>query len=773
MIGILIVHILVAALAATFGSRLRARVFWLALAAPAATVAWAASIWGDVTDGTPVVQERSWIPELGLDLRFVIDEFALMMLFIVGGVGVLVMAYASQYFGEEEGLGRFTAFLTVFAGAMTGLVTADSLLLIFVFWELTSVTSYGLIGFKDTKSAARGAATQALIITGAGGLFLLAGLILLIINSGSTTLSGLHGATIGGSIADWAAVLILIGCFTKSAQVPFHGWLPGAMSAPTPVSAYLHAATMVKAGVFLVARLSPHLADLGPWKPLTLTVGLATMTWGGYRALRQTDLKLMLAYGTVSQLGMLIAVFGAGEPKLLFAGTALLAAHAVFKASLFMVVGIVDHCTRTREISELSGLRRSMPLVAVTALVGGLSMAGMIGFAGFLAKEAAIVGYEQSKIAGVDLALAVFIGASAFTVAYTLRFLWGAFADKPGVDPSTHRPATLLVTPAAALMLPTVIFGLADGWSTDLVRRAAGALDTKAAVYELILWPGFTSAFMLSMGAITAGVVLFAMRAPIEAVQARVGRGRDAADLFQDGLQGVLNGAAKIVGVIQPGSLPLYLAVTLIAVVAVPLAVIIDDARLPADRVWAESPLQAAVVVATMLAAGLLAFAQRRFAAVLLLGSIGLGSAALFVMQGAPDLALTQLLVETVSVAIYVFVLRHLPARFKAPPSSGANIVRASVAAFVGITVFVLTVTAVADRRAEPVDTELIARSYDEADGSNVVNVTLVDFRGFDTVGEALVLVVAAVGVVSIVTANRSRSEDDEAAEDGTEVRHG
>jgi len=773
MIGILIVHIVVAALAATFGSRLRARVFWLALAAPAATVAWAASIWGDVTDGTLVVQERSWIPELGLDLRFVIDEFALMMLFIVGGVGVLVMAYASQYFGEEEGLGRFTAFLTVFAGAMTGLVTADSLLLIFVFWELTSVTSYGLIGFKDTKSAARGAATQALIITGAGGLFLLAGLILLIINSGSTTLSGLHGATIGGSIADWAAVLILIGCFTKSAQVPFHGWLPGAMSAPTPVSAYLHSATMVKAGVFLVARLSPHLAELGPWKPLTLTVGLATMTWGGYRALRQTDLKLMLAYGTVSQLGMLIAVFGAGEPKLLFAGTALLAAHAVFKASLFMVVGIVDHCTRTREISELSGLRRSMPLVAVTALVGGLSMAGMIGFAGFLAKEAAIVGYEQSKIAGVDLALAVFIGASAFTVAYTLRFLWGAFADKPGVDPSTHRPATLLVTPAAALMLPTVIFGLADGWSTDLVRRAAGALDTKSAVYELILWPGFTSAFMLSMGAITAGVVLFAMRAPIEAVQARVGRGRDAADLFQDGLQGVLNGAAKIVGVIQPGSLPLYLAVTLIAVVAVPLAVIIDDARLPADRVWAESPLQAAVVVATMLAAGLLAFAQRRFAAVLLLGSIGLGSAALFVMQGAPDLALTQLLVETVSVAIYVFVLRHLPARFKAPPSSGANIVRASVAAFVGITVFVLTVTAVADRRAEPVDTELIARSYDEADGSNVVNVTLVDFRGFDTVGEALVLVVAAVGVVSIVTANRSRSEDDEAAEDGTEVRHG
>ncbi|MBT8211846.1 MAG: DUF4040 domain-containing protein, partial [Acidimicrobiia bacterium] len=287
--------------------------------------------------------------------------------------------------------------------------------------------------------------------------------------------------------------------------------------------------------------------------------------------------------------------------------------------------------------------------------------------------------------------------------------------------------------------------------ATDIVRPAATALDAKAAVYELILWPGFKTAFVLSILAVAGGVALFVLRRPIETVQAAVGRRNDAADLFQGGLRRALGGASHVVRVIQPGSLPVYLAVILLAVVTLPLLTILGDVRLPSDRVLAESPLQFAVVGATMVAAGLLAMSRRRFAAVLLLGSVGLGSASLFVMQGAPDLALTQLLVEAVSVAIYVFVLRHLPARFKAPPVSGANFLRALVAGAVGVTVFLLTLTAVADREAEPVDAQLAALSAPEADGANIVNVTLVDFRGFDTVGEALVLVVAALGVVALV----------------------
>lgn len=764
MISVLIIHVVVAALAAALGSRLRSRVFWVTLLAPLSTVFWVASNAADIHSGSAVVQHQSWVSGLNLDLRFVVDEFSLLMLGIVSGIGVLVMAYASQYFDREEGLGRFAALLTVFTGAMTGLVSADSLILIFVFWELTSVTSYGLIGFNDTKSAARSAALQALIITGAGGLALLAGLILLRISTGSDTLSGLEGLAIDGSIANWAAVLILVGCFTKSAQVPFHGWLPGAMSAPTPVSAYLHSATMVKAGVFLVARLSPHLAELAPWRPLTLTVGLATMTWGGYRALRQTDLKLMLAFGTVSQLGMMIAVFGAGTPKLIFAGTALLAAHAVFKASLFMVVGIIDHSTHTREISQLSGLRRAMPVVALTSVVGGASMAGIIGLAGFLAKEAAIVGLLDADIAGFDVATTVFVGASALTAAYTLRFLWGAFTDTDGVETDIHRPGPLFVAPAAVLMVPTIVLGLGAGWATDIVRPAATALEKKAEVYELILWPGFKTAFILSIVAVAGGAVLFAVRRPIEAVQTKLARKNDAADLFQAGLHGVLQGAARAIAFIQPGSLPIYLSVILVSVVALPFFTIVGDMRLPDDWVLAESPLQLVVIASIILAAWLLAFAKRRFAAVLLLGAVGLGSASLFVIQGAPDLALTQLLVETASLAVYVFVLRHLPARFKETRFQGTDVLRALVAVSVGVTVFVLTVNAVAVREAEPVDTQLAALSYPEADGANVVNVTLVDFRGFDTVGEALVLVVAAIGVVSLVRSSRAIASGDQAA---------
>ncbi len=754
MITLLVIHLVIGAVAAAVARRLQSKVFWVTMLAPLATLAWVASVASDVYDGSPVIADHEWVAGLGLDLRFVVDEFALLMLGIVSGVGVLVMIYASQYFDDEDGLGRFAALLTVFAGAMTGLVSADSLLLIFVFWELTSITSYGLIGFKDRKSAARNAALQALFITGAGGLALLAGLIMLRISTGSDTLSGLADTTVAGSVASWAAVLILVGCFTKSAQVPFHGWLPGAMSAPTPVSAYLHSATMVKAGIFLVARLSPHLNELAPWRPMTLIFGLATMVWGGYRAIRQTDLKLLLAYGTVSQLGMMMAVFGAGTPKLLFAGTALLAAHAIFKASLFMVVGIIDHSTHTREISELSGLRKAMPVVMVASVVGGASMAGVIGLAGFLAKEAALVGLIDAGLAGFGLATAVFVAASALTGAYTLRFLWGAFTDAEGVETPIHKPVALFVFPAAVLMIPTILYGIADDWATHIVGPAAAALDEKAEVYHLALWPGFNTAFILSMLAVAGGIVLFAVKAPIEAAQAKLARRVDAADIFHGGLRRFLAGAARFVAVVQPGSLPIYLAVILLAVVTIPFFTIVGDVSLPVDRVLAESPLQAVVVALTMVAAALLALSERRFASVLLLGGVGLGSASLFVIQGAPDLALTQLLIETVSIAIYVFVLRHLPSRFKAPVVSGANVLRVLVAGAVGIVVFLLTVTVVADRTAEPVDAQLTALSYPEADGANIVNVTLVDFRGFDTVGEALVLVVAALGVVALVRSN-------------------
>lgn len=760
MIAVLLAHVVVAILTAALGERLGPRVFWLAALAPASTVALVALTAGDVFGGAVVTSRYDWVGELGLAWSFRIDAFAWLMLAIVGGIGVLVMVYASQYFSDRPGLARFCAILTLFTGAMTGLVAADDLLLLFVFWELTSITSYGLIGHDDESSSARAAATQALLITGGGGLVLLAGIVLLSVATGAGSFSALEGVVAEGRLASWAAVLILVGCFTKSAQVPFHGWLPGAMAAPTPVSAYLHSATMVKAGVFLIARLSPHLVDVPPWRPLTMAVGLATMCWGGYRALRQTDLKLVLAHGTVSQLGMLVAVFGSGEPKLLLAGSALLLAHAVYKASLFMVVGIIDHSAHTRDLRLLSGLGRAMPVVFAVSVINAASMAGVIPLLGFVAKEAALVGLLDAHFDLHTVATAVFVAASGLTAAYTLRYLWGAFADRPDVEVDLHRPGALFVAPAAVLVIPTVVLGVGVGWADEVVGAAASSLDEGTESYHLALWHGWTTAFTLSLVALAIGAVLFLLRRPVERVQQAVGRNWTAGDVFHAGLYGALQGAGRLTGVVQSGSLPLYLSIILVTTVTVPLVALLagGEIRWPEEWPLAENFLQGALALLTMGAAVGLTVARRRFSAVLLLGAVGFGSTSLFVVHGAPDLALTQVLIETVAVVVFVLVLRHLPQRFESFRWGAATGFHVAVAAFVGVVVFLLTVTAALDRQLVPIDPELAARSYPEGHGRNVVNVTLVDFRGFDTVGEAVVLAVAALGVVSLVLANR-RSE--------------
>jgi multicomponent Na+:H+ antiporter subunit A len=762
---VLLAHLVVSVLCALTGARLGRRVFWIAALAPAATVAWVLAHAAEVLDGEVIRSSYEWVPALSLRVSFAVDAFAVMMLAIVGGIGVLVMVFSSGYFDDESGLARFSTLLTLFAGAMTGLVAADDLLLIFIFWELTSILSFGLIGFKHTSSSARAAATQALLITGAGGLCLLAGFVLLGVATGARSLTDLAGLEVGGTQASWAAVLILLGCFTKSAQVPFHGWLPAAMAAPTPVSAYLHSATMVKAGIFVVARLSPSLGELAPWRPLTLGVGLATMIWGGYRALRQTDLKLLLAYGTVSQLGMLVAVFGGAESKLWFGGSALLLAHALFKASLFMVV---DHSAGTREIDRLSGVGRRLPVVMAVAIVAGASMAGVIGMFGFVAKEAALVGLLQAEFRLAGVVVAGFVMGSCLTAAYTLRFLWGAFSTKTDSDSgdgtpvehtSVHQPGPLLVAPAAVLVVPTVVLGLATPIGDELVVPAAAAISSAAGKYRLELWPGAGAPLLLSLLALALGGLLFALRRQVAVVQDRLDRPYTAADLFKSGLNATLSGAARVTGVVQSGSLPVYLGIITFFVVCVPAFGLLGDVSVPDSWVWAESAVQLVVVVAAMVATAGVVLTRRRFSAVVSLGVVGFSVASLFVIQGQPDLALTQLLVETVVVVVFVLVLRHLPDRFPRQLQRSDRLVRAALAGAVGVSIFVLALAAMSARVATPIDAELSSRSYSEGDGSNVVNVILVDFRGLDTMGEAVVLMVAALGVVALVTAGRTREK--------------
>ena len=442
---------------------------------------------------------------------------------LVSGIGVLVLGYSASYFdpsrhGGEPDLGRLAGLMVGFAGAMLGLVLANGLLTLFIFWELTSVTSFLLIGFDDRSAAARAAAVRALLVTGAGGLCLLAGLLMLGQQGGTTTISGLLSAPPSGSVTNAALVLVLLGAFTKSAQWPFNFWLPGAMAAPTPVSAYLHSATMVKAGIVVIARLAPAFAAAGPWRPMVVTAGVITMFVGGIAALRQQDVKLSLAHGTVSQLGLMTVLFGLGTPETTFAGVVMLSAHALFKAALFLVVGIVDHEAGTRDMRRLRGLTGRMPVVAGAAFLAAASMAAVPPTFGYVAKEAALDGLLNSRGGGwATFALVGVVGAAVLTVAYTGRLTWLTFRSSAPevaggpepIDPARVGVPTVAFVAAPALLgILSLVFGLAAGPVGDWLAEVAGSLDRASAEASLALWHGFTAAFGLSMLVLVSGAAL-------------------------------------------------------------------------------------------------------------------------------------------------------------------------------------------------------------------------------------------------------------------------
>ncbi|HUH07490.1 MAG TPA: proton-conducting transporter membrane subunit, partial [Egibacteraceae bacterium] len=487
LFALLALHAALALLAPAIARRLGRGVFLVCGLAPAATVAWALTAASSVIAGAPLAQTLRWAPSLGLQATLRLDAFALVMVALVSGIGTLIFAYSARYFSPRPDLGRFTATLTAFAGAMLGLVLADNLLLLYVFWELTSITSYLLIGFEDTKGSARAAALQALLITAAGGLAMLGGFVLLGQSAGTYSLAAIVASPPAGGLIGVAVALILLGAFTKSAQAPFHMWLPAAMEAPTPVSAYLHSATMVKAGVYLIARLGPAMAvSAALWRPAVVIVGVATMLLGGYRALRQYDLKLLLAFGTISQLGLMVVLLGIGRPEATAAGVLLLLAHGAFKATLFMVTGVIDHQTGTRDVRRLSGLGRRTPVLFAVAAVAAASMAGLPPLLGFVAKESV---YEALLHGGGGVinvvALAGVALGSVLTFAYSVRFLHGAFADKradarrDAIGPEAPRARASFVAPAALLAVFTLVVGALPEPLSPLVGAAGRALDSR------------------------------------------------------------------------------------------------------------------------------------------------------------------------------------------------------------------------------------------------------------------------------------------------------
>ena len=758
MLALLVLHLVLALAAPVAARRLDRRVFLLVALAPAATSVWAATRAADVLDGRPVTSTTPWVPGLGLTLDLRLDPLALLMVTLVSGVGTLVFLYCAGYFAPgQAGLGRFAGVLTAFSGAMLGLVLSDDLLLLYVFWELTSVTSWLLIGFDDESAESRRAAQQALLVTTLGGLVMLLGLVLLVQEAGTASLAAILADPPRGTTVAVALVLVLVGAFTKSAQVPFHPWLPAAMAAPTPVSAYLHAAAMVKAGVYLVARLAPAFAVVAPWRPLVLAVGLATMLVGGWRALRQSDLKRLLAFGTVSQLGFLMVLLGAGTPEAAMAGAALLLAHGLFKSTLFLTVGVVDHATGTRDLRLLSGLARRMPVLTGVATLAALSMAGVPPLLGFVSKEAAYEAFLHGGATDRVVFAGVFLG-SVLTAAYSARFLWGAFASKPGcaVTP-VHAPSAAFLAPVVVLGVAGLVLGLLPGLVDPLVQAYADGYPREE-VEHLALWHGLTAALGWSVLTLAAGAALFVLREPVRLAQRRASRVLSAVDAdrsYDASLSGLDRIAQRSTALTQSGSLPVYLGTVLMTLVVCTGGALATGTSITGDlRAW-DRPLQAVVAVVVAAAAIATARAHRRFTAVLLLGAVGYGVAVLFVLQGGPDLALTQFLVETLTLVLFVLVLRRLPSSFTPRRLKLSQATRLAIAASVGVVVTAAVLVTGQARSAPPASQAYLDRALPEGGGSNVVNVVLVDFRGFDTLGEITVLAVAALGIGSLVLAGR------------------
>ncbi|KMO79303.1 Na+/H+ antiporter subunit A [Mycolicibacterium chubuense] len=768
MLAILAAHAVATVLAPVLVHRWGRRAFYPLALVPLGSLIWVAGHWPGSGPGQRLTVP--WVPDLSMDITLRFDALAAIMSVLVLGVGALVLFYCADYFHHHDGhtekrLPSFAAELVAFSGAMFGLVTSDNMLVLYVFWEITTVLSFLLVGHYAERATSRRAATQALLVTTLGGLAMLVGIVVIGNRAGTFLISELVADPPTGVAASVAVVLILVGALSKSAIVPLHFWLPGAMAAPTPVSAYLHAAAMVKAGVYLIARLTPGFSDAPEWRPTVISLGLLTMLLAGWRAMREYDLKLILAFGTVSQLGLITVMVGAGGSEMMLAGLAMLCAHAMFKAALFMVVGIIDHATGTRDIRRLAWLGdRSRPLLVI-ACCAAASMAALPPFLGFIAKEADFetVLHSPTLGAAAPVVLAGIVSGSVLTTVYTLRFVFGAFGRKGLPKPSTrvsemHRPETLFLIPPAILAGAGLLFGL---WPTGLDHVLSDYAETVPdpagydADYHLALWHGVNLPLLLSLVVLGAGIAVYVSRGRLR--RARIGflPLANADRIYDAVLRGADIMSVRLTAVTQRGSIPATQSVILTTLVLVPLAVLALGARdRPHFELW-ESPPQAVIGVLMLAAAFAATVMRNRLAAVLLVGVTGYGCGVIFAFHGAPDLALTQFLVETLTLVVFVLVLRVLPAETGGADIQRFRVPRAVLAVAVGATVTTLAAFAMAARSGRPIAELLPDAAYLRGHGSNTVNVLLVDIRAWDTLGEISVLLVAATGVASMVFRNR------------------
>jgi multicomponent Na+:H+ antiporter subunit A len=737
---------------------------WLTAMLPLGLALYFAGFIGRVAAGEAVVVFYPWAPALGVNLSFYLDGLSLLFALLIAGIGALILIFAGGYLAGHRHLGRFYAFLLLFMASMLGLVLAGNLLALFLFWELTSISSYLLIGFSHEREQARAAARQALLVTGGGGLALLAALIMIGGAGGSFELSELLGAGTGlqtHALYMPILLLVLLGAFTKSAQAPFHFWLPAAMEAPTPVSAYLHSATMVKAGVYLLARLSPILGGASVWLYGVTAVGAATMIVGGLLALYQTDLKRILAYSTISALGTLVLLLGLGTPRAITAAVVFLLAHALYKGALFMVAGALDHGTGTRDVERMGGLRRAMPITTLAAGLAAVSLAGFGPVLSFIGKELLFESVVDLDQGGVILAPAVLFAGSLFVTVAAIVGIRPFYGERRATPKQAHEaPASMWIGPAL-LALAGLALGLAPRTIEQaIVAPATSAILGQPAPIELYLWHGFNLPLMLSAVSVAGGLALYlawpALRRSTPWIKRAFAWGPDR--WYQASLDGVDRLARAQTRLVQSGYLRFYLLTMLLTLGGLVGWTLISRGGLPATLAWTEVRLyEAGLAALILLAAGVAVRAPGRLSTVAALGVVGFGVALIYILYGAPDLAMTQILVETLTVILFVLVFYHMP-RFGSFSTAASRMRDAAVALAAGGLVTALVLAATATPPESGLAPYFAEQSKPLAHGRNIVNVILVDFRGLDTLGEITVLAVAAIGVYALLKLRRRDS---------------
>lgn len=758
---------------------------WFVLLVPVALFIYYLRFIPRTMDGGHAISEIQWIPSLGIAFTSYIDGLSLLFTLLITGIGSLVVLYSIFYLDRhKEDLGSFYVYLLLFMTAMLGVVQSDNTMTLYLFWELTSISSFLLIGYWYTRDRSRFGALKSMMITVFGGLMMLGGFILLSMMGGTFSIRELIAQApdlVSQPYFTLALVLILLGAFTKSAQFPFYIWLPDAMEAPTPVSAYLHSATMVKAGIYLVARFTPVFGTSSVWIWLVTGIGLLTLFWGSFFAVKQTDLKAILAFSTVSQLGLIMSLLGAGAISYhateamfslaMYAAIFHLINHATFKGGLFMIAGIIDHETGTRDIRKLGGLMSLMPLSFTVALIGSLSMAGLPPFNGFLSKEMfldSMVALQHFELFNFDtwgilFPIIAWI-ASVFTFTYSLYFVLKTFLGKGQVDQLPTKPHEapfgMLLSPLILASLVILIFFIPNLVGKWLIKPAVAAVQPTLygspadIAVHVEAWHGFDSiALWLTVGVIAVGSLLYVTIPkwqPLYRIQPSwlsLNEGYDA--LMRMGEKGMNRLSRSYMnGILRTYLLYMFafLSVTVIAVLFIKDAFVIDMTSFAAITLY--GALNAVIL---LLSVGFVVFAKSRLAAIIALGGVGYSVALFFVIFKAPDLALTQLVIETVSVALFLLAFKHLPALNSHGETKGNKIVNLVISLAVGVMVTLVALSSHSQKLIPSISQYYKDTVATEAGGGNIVNVILVDYRGFDTLFEIAVLSIAGIAVLGMI----------------------